>query len=61
MAFGPDMEERIVNIFKDSKVKNILHIGACLGEEAIATLISYTLGLIKGVKTLFLGLSSSII
>lgn len=33
MAFGPDMEERIVNLFKDSTVKNILHIGACLGEE----------------------------
>jgi len=27
------MEERIVNLFKDSTVKNILHIGACLGEE----------------------------
>lgn len=33
MAFGSDMEERIVGFFKDSTVKNILHIGACLGEE----------------------------
>ena len=33
MAFSTDMEAKIVEIFQNSKVKNILHIGACLGEE----------------------------
>jgi len=33
MAFGSDMEEKIVEIFEGRKLKNILHIGACLGEE----------------------------
>jgi FkbM family methyltransferase len=33
MAFSTDMEAKIVEIFQNNKVKNILHIGACLGEE----------------------------
>lgn len=33
MAFSTDMEAKIAEIFQNSKVKNILHIGACLGEE----------------------------
>lgn len=33
MAFSTDMEAKIVEIFQNSEVKNILHIGACLGEE----------------------------
>lgn len=33
MAFGSDMEEKIVEVFKGKELKNILHIGACLGEE----------------------------
>lgn len=33
MAFSSEMEGKIVEIFQNNKVKNILHIGACLGEE----------------------------
>lgn len=33
MAFSSDMEAKITEIFQNTKVKNILHIGACLGEE----------------------------
>jgi FkbM family methyltransferase len=33
MAFSSDMESKIVDVFQNNKVKNILHIGACLGEE----------------------------
>ena len=33
MAFSSDMEAKITEIFENTKVKNILHIGACLGEE----------------------------
>lgn len=33
MAFSSEMEAKIVKIFQNNKVKNILHIGACLGEE----------------------------
>lgn len=33
MAFSSEMEAKIVEIFQNNKVKNILHIGACLGEE----------------------------
>ena len=33
MSFSTEIEKKIIEIFQDSPPKNILHIGACLGEE----------------------------
>ncbi len=43
MAFSSDMESKIVDVFQNNKVKNILHIGACLGEEKLFYPLNLTL------------------